>query len=265
MSVLTCHGRGIRRFVFWGVVVACASGPPTTLSADEGPATSKPPRKASVKEPADPQAKPKPADATKPVVKQGSKPASTAGEQPKETKPLPNEELAWEFARTHHAELAKLLEQLRKNAPKEYRAAVADLDRARQKLDKTKARSAERYEAELAEWKLDSRIRLMVARLAMGGNPELETELRSAIGERLALRARLLSDEIATLERRLEKLREQQTSAQQSRDEAITRELDRLRKSATTAAAKAKEPRPEKPAATPSDAVSASPADTKTP
>ncbi len=262
MSVLACHGRGIRRLVFWGVVVACASSRLATLSAEDGAGTPKPPRKASAQEPADPQAKPKPADATNPVVKQGSKPE---GEKPKEAKPLPNEALAWEFARTHHAELAKLLEQLRKNAPKEYRAAVADLDRARQKLDKTKARSAERYESELAEWKLDSRIRLMVARLAMGGNPELESELRSAIGERLELRERLLSDEIATLERRLEKLREQKTSAQESRDEAITRELDRLRKSASTAAAKAKQPRPDKAPSTPSDAVSASPADTKTP
>lgn len=157
---------------------------------------------------------------------------------------------ARKFADEHHPELGKLLKQLRENAPKEFSEAIAELDRTRDRLDKLRERQPDRYEAELQEWKLTSRIRLILARMAMNEDPQLEAELRSMVRERQELRLQLLRAERDRIEKRLEKIRSTLAEHEADPDEAVERELANLKKgvSATQARTKAK-PKSGKPAA----------------
>jgi hypothetical protein len=125
--------------------------------------------------------------------------------------------------------LASLLEQLRVNAPKDFEAAVIDLNRTAERLERVRKSSPERYELELAAWKLDSRVRLLAARLAMGGDSTLEDELRDALAERFDLRMTLLKDERDRLHKRVERLDEQLADQERRAEEILNREFAALR------------------------------------
>jgi hypothetical protein len=146
---------------------------------------------------------------------------------------------ALKFARTHHPELAGLLDQLRMNAPKDYQAAIADLNRSRERLDKNRDRLPERYDLELAEWKVDSRIRLLAARMAMGGDDDLQSELRTALRERTDIRVKLLQEERDRTAKRLQKLDEQIADQQSQADKIVDRELTTIERDIANTAAKA--------------------------
>lgn len=146
---------------------------------------------------------------------------------------------AMDFARQHHPELATLLERLRKAAPREYRAAMADLERSRVRLERSQERTPDRYELELSEWKINSRIRLIVARMAMRDDPDLQNELQVALQERLAVRRTLLEDERARLERRLTRINEQLQNQAEHQDQWIEREKESLLRTANGAARRA--------------------------
>ena len=145
------------------------------------------------------------------------------------------EEAAMKFAAAHHPELATLLKQLRKSAPKEFQSAIQDLQRSQQRLEKSREKTPDRYQGELAEWKLNSRIRLLAARLAMGGDEVLEQELREQLTERIKVRQVLLKEEQGRLTRRLEKIQEQLSELDAPADQVVDRELDSLVRSASKA------------------------------
>jgi hypothetical protein len=149
------------------------------------------------------------------------------------------------FAQENHPELASLLEGLKRNAFKEYQAAMIELDRAVDRLAKLKEKSPERYEFELAEWKMTSRIRLLAARLSMYSDPTVETDLRNALRERLEFR-------IATQRTERDRL-QGRVSMTSKADSIVEKQFVDLRKTlpATKPAAKAK---PKKTTANPVDA-----------
>lgn len=149
---------------------------------------------------------------------------------------------AMEFARTHHPELASLLETLKTNAPSEYRSAILDLDKARERLEKSREKTPERAAIELAEWKVNSRIRLLVARMSMGGDTTLEADLKAALHERADLRVQLLADERDRLRRRLEKLDETIAEQQRRAPDQIEKELAGLKRSTMPTTASPKKP-----------------------
>ncbi len=152
------------------------------------------------------------------------------------------EAAALEFARTHHPELASLLEQLKTNAPNEYRSAILDLDKARERLEKSREKTPERAAIELAEWKVNSRIRLLVARMSMGGDTSLEADLKAALRERADLRVQLLTDERDRLRRRLEKLDENIADHERRASDQIDKEFAVLKRNATASVAQPKKP-----------------------
>lgn len=145
------------------------------------------------------------------------------------------EAAAMEFARTNHPELASLLEQLKTNAPSEYRSAMIELDKTRERLEKSREKTPERADLELAEWKVNSRIRLLSARMAMGAEPSLESDLKAALRERVELRVQLLNDERARLRRRLEKLDETIAEQERRAQDQIDKEFAGLKRGATAA------------------------------
>ena len=158
------------------------------------------------------------------------------------------------FAQQNHPELASLLDGLKRNAPKEYQAALVDLDRAVERLGKVRERSAERYEFELAEWKVTSRIRLLAARLTMSSDPTVEAELRSALRERLDLRLANQRAERERLQVRVTKLDQQIEELASKSDATVEKQFLELQKTLPVARPVAKS-KPKK-AAIPTDVKS---------
>jgi chaperonin cofactor prefoldin len=147
---------------------------------------------------------------------------------PANPSPAEREKTARGFAKEHHPELARLLSELRKHDKKQYDAAIADIQRAIDRLEKYREKQPERYDSTLEDWKLSSRIRLAVARMSLTTDPELEAELRDLVRTRQELRLKPLRAEVERLEKRLEKLRG--TIAEQAVDPeaAVEKELTAL-------------------------------------
>lgn len=146
--------------------------------------------------------------------------------------PPPREAAAMAFAQQYHPELAELLTRLRDSNSVQFAKAIRELDQTRERLEKTRERDPERYSIMLHEWQLDSRVRLLAARLTMSTSAELETELRQVLTERHDVRLQLLTYDRERSKARLQKMDEQITEHVQSRDATVDRELDRIKKNA---------------------------------
>ncbi len=115
------------------------------------------------------------------------------------------EAVALGFARQHHQELADLLRQMKlhKRSILQYRRAVRQISAARDKLERIKQRSPDRYRLELERWKLDSRIRLLAARMTMSKDASFEDELKDLLLERTNIRLQQLKQERERLQKYL--------------------------------------------------------------
>ena len=137
-------------------------------------------------------------DAIKPVStaipSAGSSAATKPGKIAKPTQgfTLEREAAALTFVRMHHAELADLLDRLKTRRPQEYQKAIRELFRASERLALSQEQQPLRYELELQEWKLSSRIQLLVARMSMNRTPELEQELRQLLNEQVSVHRELI-------------------------------------------------------------------------
>lgn len=141
------------------------------------------------------------------------------------------EATAMAFAQENHAELATLLTNLKQNNPTEYRAAVVELDRIAERLALLKSKNALQYDSELTHWKMDSRIRLLAARLTMSGNPTLEAELKAAVREKVELTLTERRAERDRLQKRVEKLDQTIGELSTRLDEATEKELAAVKRS----------------------------------
>lgn len=133
---------------------------------------------------------------------------------------------ALEFARSQHPELAELLEQLKKNNPKEYGRALLDLHRAQDRIGRLADKNPERFALELALWRTESRIRLQAAQLAMGDESQ-EAALKPLLAERRELKLQLLQldrekavQRVAELDRQVQGL---QTNPEQQDDQELAK------------------------------------------
>jgi hypothetical protein len=193
---------------------------------------------------ADKPAKDKPADAKvaaeklsktekKPATEKApAKKSAEAAKPDLEPFPPKREAAAIQFAQQHHAELAELLARLKASHPDQYAKALRELDKTRERLEKARESDADRYAILLREWQLDSRVRLLAARLTMSTSEELEKELRQTLAERHDARLQLLTYDREKSKGRLQKLDEQIAENVQNREANIDRELDRIKKSA---------------------------------
>jgi hypothetical protein len=152
----------------------------------------------------------------------------------KKTERLPadREALAMAFAQQHHPELADLLVGLKNSRPDDFSKAIRELDRTRERLERQQEADSGRYLLLLREWQLDSRVRLLAARMSMGETRELESELRSLLRERQDVRLQLLIYDRDKSKHRLQKLDEQIAEYVESRDVNLDREFDKIKKNA---------------------------------
>ena len=138
---------------------------------------------------------------------------------------------AMAFAAKHHPELADLLKVLRKADTQHYETALRELAYHAERLGKMAERKDERYAVPLDLWKLESRFRLLVARLTMAGDEEIDAKVRPMLVERARLKRILLQMEEKRAVTRLERLREQ--IATTSDEARIAAELERIRRNIT--------------------------------
>ncbi|HUG92975.1 MAG TPA: hypothetical protein VML55_19195 [Planctomycetaceae bacterium] len=143
------------------------------------------------------------------------------------------EAAALKFAQLHHSQLEKLLVHLQNSNPAEYKRAIRQLYMDSERLARTAERSPERHELELDAWKLDSRIRLLVARMSMSssGSVELDSQLKALLEQRVDLRLRQLQSERERLETRLSRLNETIENIEANPEEAALKDLQRVKRS----------------------------------
>jgi hypothetical protein len=168
-------------------------------------------------------------------------------DQPPAEAAVARERAALAFAAEHHPELVPLLERLRDGAADEFTAAIADLERTRERIEKLRERQPERHEAELADWKSSSRIRLALARLSTSPSAEAERELRQLLRERHERRLATLRAERERISARLEKIDAQLAAHDADPETAIDKEFTALRAKAD-AAGRRPLTKPDKPA-----------------
>lgn len=146
-----------------------------------------------------------------------------------------NESAALAFAKQHHFELAELLVALKKSNKSQYVAALRELDRDRDRIEKLSERDKERAEISLGIWKTDSRIRLAMARFMMTQDAEHDARIRELLKQRQELRLANLQLEKMRSAARLSKLDEQIAAAAENLSEAkLAVELDRMKKAVKT-------------------------------
>ena len=133
------------------------------------------------------------------------------------------------FAQQHHPELEQLIQSLKKSDRRQYRLAIQHLYTQSEKLARIRERSEERYLNALKVWQLDSRIRLMAARLSMTDDPTWEAELKKLLEARHDLRLEQLEAEQIKLLERLSKVERDIAGMTDQKDEMLATELQRLK------------------------------------
>jgi len=145
------------------------------------------------------------------------------------------EAAATAFVRKNHPELEELLIYLKEKRDADYRRAVFDLYRTSERLALYQDRGdTERYKLELKHWQSQSRMQLIVARLKMGNNDELRSELKATLAEKMDLRAAILQRDRDKLAERMKRLDEQIHQLTQDRDSEIDRQVRLLTRSSKT-------------------------------
>jgi hypothetical protein len=138
---------------------------------------------------------------------------------------------ALEFARLHHPELGDLLGQLKGNSHREYRQAIHDLAATSERLSRTREKSPERYGHALAAWRIDSRIRLLAARMAMSEDPALEEQLKALVEESIQVRLTQMRFDQQKAAERADRLGQNIARIEADREAAVSREIARVKKS----------------------------------
>jgi hypothetical protein len=137
------------------------------------------------------------------------------------------------FAKVNHAELADLLERLKERNKPAYRRALRQLYEDSERLARVKERMPrDRYELAMNAWKIDSRIRLLTARIETLSKPdvELETQLKDALLERVDLRIRQIEFDRDRLLQRIHKMDSTVSELKSDREKAAEQHLQRVKR-----------------------------------
>ena len=170
------------------------------------------------------------------------KPSSKKSTTPSTSKSIPvklsvdQENVALKFAKKHHPELAKLLEQLHKSSPAGFNRGIREIYIAVQRLERYREKQPARFEADLLSWKIDSKVRLLTARWAMSQDPELEKEIRALLRTRQQAKIDRLKVERERVAERLKQLDDQIGMGTADLEADLVAEWDRLSKRASVSA-----------------------------
>lgn len=142
---------------------------------------------------------------------------------------------ALRFVAEHHPELSHLLMQLKKSRPVEFERAVRELVQQTQVIQRLQEKNPARYDMQLKAWKLDSQIRVLMARWARTADAGLELEIRGLIAERQRMKASQLSADRAKLEEQLKRMDEQLATFSEAEEVRVAAEWEQLSRRAKAA------------------------------
>lgn len=148
------------------------------------------------------------------------------------------------FAQRHHAELADLVRQLKSANRAQYQRAIRDLFKSSERLARLEERDPEKHVFALKLWKLESRIRLLAARLTMTGSADLERELKDTLLQRNEVRLSQMRLDRDRFQARIERLDKSIANLSANRTTSVDREIARMKRSLGVSAARnAKRPK----------------------
>lgn len=175
--------------------------------------------------------------------------ASLASAQKKgATEPI-SDDAVMAFVDEHHPELGRLLKRLKKDSSKEYARAIGETRAVADRVARMSERQPDRARNEIDLWKVNSQIRLLIARMVSlmaepsegGENPELDAvrlKLRELAAQRVKLDRDRLERDKKMLMDRLSKLQEQSESIDADFDAAVEKQMNALTRNLDVAARK---------------------------
>ena len=132
------------------------------------------------------------------------------------------------FVRDHHPQLESLLVYLKKNRSDEYKQAFLELFAQSERLARIQELDEARYDLELAKWKVESRIKLLLARMQMDTNPELLEQLHGEVSEQVRLRIELMKSDRRRMLDRMEKFNQRLERLSANPEQEVQRQLRML-------------------------------------
>lgn len=133
------------------------------------------------------------------------------------------------FAEKQVPQLRSLLSTLEAKRPKQFRTALLNLARDEERLSKLKDRDPERYELELKQWKINQRIQIATAKLALRGeSEESKQELKGFLATRNELRQELLQLELRRARERVARVEDQLQKVGRPNDSDLQRQVEQL-------------------------------------
>ena len=134
------------------------------------------------------------------------------------------------FVEEHHSQLLFVLTALKQSNPKEYEAAIADINKTLRRLSQLEKRNKALYEVDLEAWKTQSRIDLMMARAIAKEHSLDEAALRSLVAQRRAIQVKRLKIELEQLEDRKKQLQDSLVRLEDSEKERVDQQVSGMLK-----------------------------------
>jgi hypothetical protein len=147
------------------------------------------------------------------------------------------EAAALAFVSAHHPELLKVLEQLKGMQLGEYESAIRQLFQTSEQLSRTKDQDEARYLLDLEEWKIKSRIQLLVARAGLSEDESQDQQLHDLLSKQADLRLARINLERDRATERLKKVEDQLAKVKTDRDAEVEKQFTNLMRSVNKARA----------------------------
>ena len=149
------------------------------------------------------------------------------------------ERAAQGFVRAHHPELIAILKPLKAKDHAAYDAAIADLSRVHESIERMRRRDPDRANLALSVWKAGSRVDLLTARLISAPSPRLESELEQALARQVEAQLALQRHDrdrarqrLSQLQQSIDRLERRGDALAASRLQAALRNVRRARRQA---------------------------------
>ncbi len=133
-----------------------------------------------------------------------------------------------EFVEEHHPDLKRLLGLLEERKPVQYRKAIRSLSRQFERLQTVKKRDPDKYEIALRYWKVQSRIEVLSARVALNGPEKYEKKLKELIRQKQKIKIEVQQYELTKLQQRTKKLQESLKKTKGSIDSEVERQFNSI-------------------------------------
>ncbi|MCU0721500.1 MAG: hypothetical protein MUC83_17450 [Pirellula sp.] len=141
-----------------------------------------------------------------------------------------DEQLSIAFIEKHHPELSALLEVLKTTDLAKYDAAIKDVSKAIKRLEGARKRDEKLYELEIAGWKIQSKIDLLLAKGMAKDKSFKESDLKKLVENRIDNQIQRTNREIELIDQRKASLAETLNKLNNNRQSQVDKQHANLLK-----------------------------------